>query len=286
MNSIQRLINRFYQFNIAEKIILINVICFVLPFFIKTLLFLFNLPKHTFFSWFELSPHPSTFIFQPWTLISYGFLHGSFGHILWNMLLLYYAAQFFLNLFSPKRFLNVYFSGIIAGGVVFMLSYALFPVFEGHYPSLVGASAGVMAVLIFSCTYMPNQEIRLLFFNVKLMYLGIGLVVLDVLQIPTGNAGGHIAHIGGAALGFLYASQLQKGNDIGRGFDWVIESITAMFKPKKTMETVHKAKRKSRQPSYVKSQKEIDTILDKISDSGYESLSKEEKELLFKAGKN
>ena len=117
------------------------------------------------------------------------------------------------------------------------------------------------------------------------MYLGIGLVVLDVLQIPTGNAGGHIAHIGGAALGFLYASQLQKGNDIGRGFDWVIESITAMFKPKKTMETVHKAKRKSRQPSYVKSQKEIDTILDKISDSGYESLSKEEKELLFNAGK-
>jgi hypothetical protein len=110
--------------------------------------------------------------------------------------------------------------------------------------------------------------------------------VLDVLQIPTGNAGGHIAHIGGAALGFLYASQLQKGNDIGRGFDWVIESITAMFKPKKTMETVHKAKRKSRQPSSVKSQKEIDTILDKISDSGYESLSKEEKELLFKAGKN
>ena len=286
MNSIQRLINRFYQFNIAEKIILINVICFVLPFFIKTLLFLFNLPEYTFFSWFELSPHPSTFIFQPWTLISYGFLHGSFGHILWNMLLLYYAAQFFLNLFSPKRFLNVYFSGIIAGGVVFMLSYALFPVFEGHYPSLVGASAGVMAVLIFSCTYMPNQEIRLLFFNVKLMYLGIGLVVLDVLQIPTGNAGGHIAHIGGAALGFLYASQLQKGNDIGRGFDWVIESITAMFKPKKTMETVHKAKRKSRQPSSVKSQKEIDTILDKISDSGYESLSKEEKELLFKAGKN
>ena len=286
MNSIQRLINRFYQFNIAEKIILINVICFVLPFFIKTLLFLFNLPEHTFFSWFELSPHPSTFIFQPWTLISYGFLHGSFGHILWNMLLLYYAAQFFLNLFSPKRFLNVYFSGIIAGGVVFMLSYALFPVFEGHYPSLVGASAGVMTVLIFSCTYVPNQEIRLLFFNVKLMYLGIGLVVLDVLQIPAGNAGGHIAHIGGAALGFLYASQLQKGNDIGRGFDWVIESITAIFKSKKTMETVHKAKRKSRQPSSVKSQKEIDTILDKISDSGYESLSKEEKELLFKAGKN
>jgi len=285
MDRMQSLLNRFQQFNIAEKIILINVLCFVLPFFIKTLLFLFNLPEETFFSWLELSPHLSTFIYRPWSLVSYGFLHASFGHILWNMLLLYYASQFFLNLFSPKRFLNVYFSGILVGGIIFMASYILFPVFKGQYPSLVGASAGVMAVLIFSCTYTPNQEIRLLFFNLKLMYLGIGLVVLDVLQIPTGNAGGHIAHIGGAALGFFYASQLQKGNDIGRGFDWVIESFAALFQSKKTMQTVHRSKPKTGQTSSVKSQKEIDAILDKISDSGYESLSKEEKELLFNAGK-
>ncbi len=282
----QRLLNRFAQFNIAEKIILINVVCFVLPFFVKTLLFLFNLPEHSFFNWFELSPHLTTFLYHPWSLVTYGFLHGSFGHILWNMLLLYYSAQFFLNLFPPKRFLNVYFSGIIAGGLVFLLSYALFPVFKGHYPSLVGSSAGVMAILIFSCTYMPNQEIRLLFFNVKLMYLGIGLVVLDILQIPTGNAGGHLAHIGGATLGYLYASQLQNGKDIGQGFDWVIDTVYALFQSKSKMRTVHKSKPQHRSNSSVKSQKEIDAILDKISDSGYESLSKEEKDLLFKAGKN
>lgn len=286
MTYTQRLLNRFEQFNIAEKIIFINVVCFVLPFFVKTLLFLFDLPEQIFFDWFDLSPHLATFIYHPWSLVTYGFLHGSFGHILWNMLLLYYASQFFLNLFPAKRFLNVYFSGIIAGGLVFLISYALFPVFKGHYPSLVGSSAGVMAVLIFSCTYMPHQEIRLLFFNVKLMYLGIGLVVLDVLQIPTGNAGGHLAHIGGAALGYLYASQLQNGKDVGQGFDWVIDRVAALFQPKSTMHTVHKSKSKMPPTSSSKSQKEIDAILDKISNSGYESLSKEEKDLLFKAGKN
>ena len=109
--------------------------------------------------------------------------------------------------------------GILVGGIVFILSYALFPVFEGQTPNMVGSSAGVMAVLIFCCTYLPTQEIRLLFFNLKLMYLGIAMVVLDVLQIPTGNAGGHLAHIGGAALGYLYAMQLQQGRDIGRALN-------------------------------------------------------------------
>ena len=123
---------------------------------------------------------------------------------------LYYASQFFLNLFSTQRFINVYFMGILIGGVVFLISYALFPVFKDQYPTMVGASAGVMAVLIFCCTYMPYQEIRLLFFNVKLMHFGIGLVVLDVLQIPTGNAGGHLAHIGGLLGVFIRHTTYQR----------------------------------------------------------------------------
>ena len=105
--------------------------------------------------------------------------------------------------------------GILVGGIVFILSYALFPVFEGQTPNMVGSSAGVMAVLIFCCTYLPTQEIRLLFFNLKLMYLGIALVILDVLQIPSGNAGGHLAHIGGASLGYLYAMQHSKAEILG-----------------------------------------------------------------------
>lgn len=284
MRSYHQLKNRFSRFTIAEKIILINVVCFVLPFFIRTLLFLFNLPTEILFSWFELSPKASNLLFRPWTLLSYGFFHGSFGHILWNMVLLYFAAQLFLNLFSSQRFINVYFLGILAGGLVFIISYAIFPVFAGTYPPLIGSSAGVMAILIFSCTYTPQQEVRLLFFNVKLLYIGIGLVVLDILQIPTGNAGGHLAHIGGAGLGYLYASQLQNGRDIGNQFEKIWTSINAFFSSKKQMRTVHKSSKKA---AFTTSddQKKIDAILDKISVSGYESLSKEEKEFLFKAGK-
>lgn len=285
MSRYQSIRSRFQRLNIAEKIIAINVLCFVLPFFVRTLLFLFNYPIAFFFDWFELSPNFGQLIFRPWTLITYGFLHSGFGHILWNMVLLYLASQLFLNLFSSQRFINVYFLGIVLGGLVFLVSYAVFPVFAGRYPPLVGSSAGVMAVLIFCCTYTPEQEIRLLFFNLKLMYLGIALIVLDVLQIPSGNAGGHLAHIGGAALGYLYASQLKKGTDIGTKFELVWTSIGKLFSPQPKMKTVHKSPKMYRSSPADNHQKKIDAILDKISVSGYESLTKEEKEYLFNEGK-
>ncbi len=284
MSRFDTLKNRFDQFNIAEKIIVLNVVFFVIPFFIRTLFYLFNIPANSFFSFFELSPHISTFITQPWTLITYGFLHGSIGHILWNMLLLYYSSQFFLNLFSSSRFINVYFLGILTGGVLFLVSYFLFPVFKGQYPPLVGSSAGVMAILIFSCTYMPYQEVRILFFNLKLMYLGIGLVVLDILQIPTSNAGGHIAHLGGAFLGYIFASQLQKGTDIGVRFERLWRWLIKFVQPTSKLKTVHRRKRSPKTAKFDDQQK-IDAILDKISASGYDSLTAKEKEFLFKSGK-
>lgn len=285
MRRVEQLRSRFGRFNIAEKLIVINILCFVAPFFVRTLLFLFQIPFFPVGSYFELSPDLSVFIYKPWTLVTYGFLHGSIGHILWNMLLLYYASQFFLNVFSTQRFINVYFMGILIGGLVFLLSYAIFPAFEGQYPAMVGASAGVMAVLIFCCTYMPYQEIRLLFFNVKLMYFGIGLVVLDVLQIPAGNAGGHLAHIGGAALGYLYATQLQKGNDIGSSFERIWVTLASLGQSKPKMKTVYRSSKKKQAKTNLSEQERIDRILDKISASGYDSLTKEEKAVLFKAGK-
>lgn len=285
MSRLDTLRQRFRQFNIAEQLILINVICFVVPFFLGTIFYLFNLPRQAFLSFFELSASLETFIYQPWTLFTYGFLHDGIGHIFWNMLLLYYASQFFLNLFSSQRFINVYFMGILVGGLIFMLSYAIFPVFSDQSPNMVGASAGVMAVLIFSCTYMPTQEVRILFFNVKLMYVGIALVVIDILQIPTGNAGGHLAHIGGAALGYLYAQQLQNGKDIGAVFERLWKWLANLFVKKPKMNTVHKSTRGKKQRSTPTNQEKIDRILDKISVSGYDSLSKEDKEILFNAGK-
>lgn len=287
MSGLESLKLKFKQFNIAEKIIVINVIFFVLPFLLRTLLFLFNVPFASFMEWVELSPDLTRFLFRPWTLFTYSFFHGSFSHILWNMLLFYFASRMFLNLFTEKRLLTVFSLGVLLGGVVFVLSYIVFPVFQGQTPGLIGASAGVMAVLIFMCTYTPHNEVRILFFNLKLMYLGIALVVIDVLQIPAGNAGGHLAHIGGAALGYVYASQLFKGKDIGVGYEQALAKLVDLFsfssQPK--MKTVHKQKSSGSKKASSSKQVEIDKILDKISRSGYDSLSKAEKDTLFNAGK-
>ena len=290
MNFWEQLKYRFQQFNIAEKIILINVLCFVIPFFLKTIFYLFNQPFGLFLNWFELSSDLNQILFRPWTLVTYSFLHSGFFHLFWNMVLLYFSGRLFLNLFGDKLLLNTYFLGVLIGGGVFVLSYLIFPVFQGIRPSMVGASAGVMAVFIFVCSYTPDQEVRLVFFNVKLRYLGMAFVLLDIIQIPTGNAGGHLAHIGGAALGFFYVQQLRRGSDIGAPFEKFLTAFTSFFTKKKNLRTVYKANHKQAPLKKTKNtevdQKRIDSILDKIGKSGYESLSKEEKDFLFTAGKD
>ncbi len=276
---------KFATFSIAEKIILVNVICFVLPKLLGVIFFLFNIPITAYMDWLQLSPDLGTFITRPWTLLSYSFIHSGFFHLLWNMVLLFYAGRLLLNLFPDRIFINNYFLGVISGGLIFIGSYALFPVFAGTYPPMIGASAGVMAVFIFICTYTPNQEIRFFFINLKLKYVGLAFFFLDVIQIPYGNAGGHLAHIGGAVLGFFYARQMAGGRDIGIGFENLWQAV---FK-RKQLKTVYRAPQKTSTSSKKSSdgvhQNKIDAILDKISKSGYDSLSKEEKDYLFKAGK-
>ena len=285
MNFMNDLRYRFATFSIAEKIILVNVICLVLPELLNVLFFLFNIPITAYMDWIQLSPNLGTFITRPWTLITYSFIHSGFFHLLWNMVLLFYAGRLLLNLFPDDILINNYFLGVISGGLIFITSYALFPVFAGTYPPMIGASAGVMAVFIFICTYTPNQEIRFFFISLKLKYLGLAFFFLDVIQIPYGNAGGHLAHIGGALLGFFYARQLGVGKDIGTGFKSVWQ---ALFK-RKYLKTVYRASQKSstssKKNSHGVNQNKIDAILDKISKSGYDSLSKDEKDYLFRAGK-
>ena len=280
---------RIRQLNVAEKIILINIICFVLPFLLRTLLFLFNIPSDHFLGLFELSSSFKDLIFKPWTVFTYGFLHSGFFHLFWNMYLLYFSSSLLLNLFGNDIFLKLYFLGILIGGLTFILSYNFFPVFQDANPYMVGASAGVMSIFIFISTYSPELEVRLILFNIKLRYLGIAFVLLDVIQIPYGNSGGHIAHLGGAFYGFIYAQRLQKGIDIGLPFERLIIKITKLFYAKSKFNTVHKnevkLKTKKNKIPIEKNQKKIDEILDKISQSGYESLSKEEKDFLFKVGK-
>ena len=289
MNFQDQLRYRLQQLNEAEKLILINVICFVLPLFLKTLFYLFNIPSNVMIGWFELSAEWSDLLFKPWTIFTYSFMHSGFFHLFWNMYLLYFTSRLFLNLFSPRTFFNVYFLGVLLGGLTFMLSYSVFHAFQYAFPIMVGASAGVMAVLIFMATYSPDLEVRIIFFNVKLRYLGIAFVLLDVIQIPYGNAGGHLAHLGGAALGYLYVKRLDQGVDIGLPFENFTNRVLNLFKMQSKLKTVHKRKASSNSKKKVTTQEvdqsKIDSILDKISKSGYDSLTQKEKDFLFQAGK-
>jgi len=299
MKMVDQLRYKIQTATITEKIIAINILVFLVFYLFRTIAYLFNFPSGFLLEWLVFPKEPLEYIMKPWSIITYAFLHNGIWHLASNMLILYFSGIFFLNYFSPKRLLNYYFLGIIIGALVYMLSYNLFPAFQGTGKSyLMGASAGVMAVLVGIATHVPNMQVRLLLLgNVRFWYIAAFLVALDVIQIPMGNAGGHFAHLGGAALGYIYTKQLQKGNDIGKWFEDIMDSISSLFKPKERkpkMKTVHRNNVKSSvntkrtagnsSKKNMKQQK-VDEILDKISKSGYESLSKTEKDYLFQAGK-
>lgn len=276
------------RLNVLEKMIAVNVAIYIFGFILGLIL---NHQSGTSLSWLELPSDFGTLILKPWAIVTYAFAHYDFFHILFNMLWLYIIGQWFLNMFSPKLALNVYFLGAICGGLLFMVGYNLFPSVLG-LSYLVGASASVRALLIFLCAYMPNREIRFFTIGLKFWYFGAAIVAFDIIGVFGPNSGGNLAHLGGALLGYVYAKQLVKGHDIGKGFEKLMDTITGFlkFSKKSPLKTVHKTKNKM--GGYTKAdfdefnnQKKIDVILDKISKSGYDSLTAEEKEFLFRSGK-
>ena len=278
------------RLNQAERLIAINVAVFVIAGLLDTFQIWFAKP------WFWLPSDLTEFISKPWSIITYSFFHGGLWHLLFNMLWLYFSGRMVLNLFDRMRFLSVYFLGVILGGLLFLLAYNTLPNLVNLYTPMVGASAGVLAVFIFICAYIPNQEVRLFgIINIKLWQIGAFFVLLDLLRLAGGgdNTGGYIAHLGGAALGYFYGRQLLNGRDIGAGFTRFIEGIGRAFTPKakRPFKKVYKnspkntAKSKKKADEKSEKQQKIDEILDKISKSGYESLSKSEKDFLFQAGK-
>lgn len=275
---------RYARFNVMERLIAIMALLFVVPLLLNTLLFLFNSSFSNWLTFFELSADINTVLTRPWTIITYGFFHGSLGHIFWNMLLLYIAGGLMLNLFKARLLLNTFFVGIVVGGLIYLLSYNIFPAFQSRSSMLIGSSAGVMAVLVFMASYMPNSPIRVFMFSVPLKYVALLFIFLDVVQIPTSNAGGHIAHLGGALWGYLYHREFLKGNDIGAWFMRMVDAFTSLFDVSKPKKKTTKRTRSTKTASGV-DQKKVDAILDKIAASGYESLTKAEKEYLFRAGK-
>lgn len=211
-----------------------------------------------------------------WTIITYMFVQRDFFHLLFNMLWMYWMGQIFMDFLNKRQFIFVYFSGGVLGALLYVLAYSTIPVFENNALNsiLLGSSASVMALVIATATLVPDFTIRLLLFGtVRLKYLALGYFVLDIISVGGRNPGGSIAHIGGAIMGFIFIKQLQNGND-----------LSSILTKRSTLKVVRSTGSKPVKNNFT-DQDTIDSILDKISQSGYDSLSKTEKEQLFKASK-
>lgn len=296
MNAFDELKRTFSRRSTLTQLIMINVGVFLFLKILGVLFFLFrqeNL-EQLVLSFLALPADPQAILRKPWTIISYMFLHYDFFHILFNMLWLYWFGKIFLEYLNPKKLLSVYLIGGLAGGLVYVLAFNLFPAFDESVAQSValGASAAVLAIVMAIAFYVPDYTIYLMFFGpVKIKYIALATVLIDILSIRSGNAGGHLAHLGGALFGFLYATQLRGGKDLAKGFNRWMDKLFSLLRPRPKMKVDYKKPggRPETDMEYnarrAAEQRTIDQILEKIARNGYEGLSKEEKEILFKSSK-
>ncbi|GAB3821392.1 rhomboid family intramembrane serine protease [Pontibacter rugosus] len=284
--------------NTLKQLIIINVLVYLVFLIIGTPLGWMG------YGWLErmalyylsLPSEPMAFLFKPWTLITYFFTHEGFFHILFNMLNLYWFGMIITEYLGSRKLLSLYVLGGIAGGILYMIMYNVMPVFVERNISglLIGASASVLAIVVAAATLLPNYTLNLLIIGpVKIKWIAAALVLMSwaLADDSGGNAGGNIAHLGGALLGWVFIKQLQRGNDLGRPVLAVTDFFTNLFKRKPKLRVSHRRATSSARTNGstttsrpgTPDQNEIDRILDKISSSGYESLSKEEKQKLFQA---
>ncbi len=288
----ENLKEQFKQGDNLNRLIFINVGVYVLMLIVSMLSFLITGNQGTFSTysmrWLALPSDPMLFITRPWTLVTYMFLHADFWHVLWNMLILFFSGRIFIEYLGDRRLLTVFLYGGIAGGALFFILYNVSPAFTATLP-LVGASAGVVAILVAAATYVPNMPVRLFFVLEVKLWMVAALAVVSYIAGATGsNSGGHLAHLGGAALGYFFVTSLRRGNDWSLGLYRVFTTVQGWFAPKPKMRTVYTStdyNRKKPDQQTRTDQQKMDEILDKISKTGYEKLTKDEKEFLFKFGK-
>lgn len=293
----------FLRADVLVQFIYINVGVFILVIALTLIFKLFNIDAGSFLVFLEMPSALPQFIRQPWTLLTYMFLHYDLLHILINMLWLYWFGRIFLTLFNGRQLGGLYVLGGIGGGLLYLIAFNVFPYFT-NFPTtnyMLGASASVLAIVIAPAIAAPNYPLRLFIFgNIKLKYIAIVTVLLDIyfLSATPENAGGHLAHLGGALTGTLFAWQLAKGRDITRWINKCMDWFWNLFEKKPQMKVKYnqaknrykKYAKESAQTTEVKSEtnsssasNELDRILDKLKKSGYESLSSEEKKNLFNA---
>lgn len=276
------------------QLILINVILFLIlaVVHVVTTIAGFENIFSIIYAQFSLPPSISDFINRPWTILTYGFTHSltDIWHIIFNMISLYWFGKLFIEYLGNDRLIALYVLGAIAGGIIYLALYNSVPFFmqRANSAGMVGASGAIFAIMVGCATLLPNYTFYLLFFGpVRIKYIALIFIVVSFIGTVSKNAGGNLAHLGGAAVGYLYVRQLQRGNNMGSWITWILDNIKSIRLRRVNMKVnrSQKTAAKNSYPGKSVSQKEIDEILDKISAGGYDSLSREEKEKLFRAGK-
>lgn len=276
--------------NALNRLIAINVAISFIFGLIWVVFALFTLNIHlldSVKSWLSFPASAVSFLFKPWSLITYQFMHQGFFHLLFNMLVLLMAGRIFREFLGDRKLVVVYLMGGIAGAVLFMAAFTFLPLFaSSRQANLIGASASVLAVLAAAGTLVPHYRVSLILLgSVKLMYIVMALVAIDLLSLAGNNAGGHFAHMGGALWGFIYIRALQRGRNTGSWLEQLLEKTSRTKPPKSSVKLRYYNERGRTYTTNKISQNEVDQILDKISRSGYDSLSDHEKEILLRASK-
>ena len=288
----------FRRGTIFIQLIYINVAIFLIGALINVFVQLFQHHAPDIFGIFALPASFIRFLHQPWSLFTYMFMHAGFLHILFNMLWLYWFGSLFLYFFSGKHLRGLYVLGGICGGLLYMIAYNVFPLFSHEVAgaTLVGASASVLAIVAATAYREPDYRVQLFLFGaIRLKYLALIVIGIDVLSITSSNAGGHIAHLGGALAGLWFAASLRKGVDLTAWINRILDGVMALFRrntwKRKPKMKIHYGGATGREKDYdynarKKAQsEEVDRILEKLKKSGYDSLTTEEKKSLFDASK-
>ena len=295
-------IRRTYrQGSMLMRLIFINIGVFILLHVAVIVAVLFNVQGESLLSWVELPSGLWQLLRRPWTLVTYMFAHYGLLHILFNMLWLYWLGRIFMEFFSSKQLAGLYVMGGLGGAALYLLAYNLLPYFAGREGLLIGASASVIAIVVAVAAYVPDYKIGLLFLGeVSIKWVAIVTVLIAILGLDAGNVGGNLAHIGGAAVGAWYALSIKRGRDITRPLNAAIDLVVGLFNGRSIKWPRFESKNRragvgqavaratqgqAHRPDDLVSEEELDRILGKIKAAGYDALTDEEKDKLFKASR-
>jgi len=277
-----------------QRLLVVNVIIFLLINVAGGILglFMISLNRSAITEWLAVPASVDLLITRPWTLVTYMFLHIEFFHILFNMLWLYWIGKIFLEYLGPKKLFSTYILGGISGAILYIIAFNVFPLFSDavESSSALGASASVLAIIVGTATLLPDYPISVFFIRIPLKYIALISILMDLISVSGNNAGGHIAHLGGALFGFVYIRQLKNGTDIAAWFNKFMDKLHTLIGSGRSSRMKVKYRRTGDDQIYnserKSNQERVDEILDKISKSGYGSLTKDEKDFLFKSSKN